>query len=175
MLFLWLKSNKVGSRLIRWGLKEASSHFAICFDEQLGKTALVIESRLTTGVRPIWLGDFLATCEIVHALQAPITRGEEREFYRLFSSRLIGRKYDTWAMGYWVYAGLMYRLFGRRLPNRNEWGENELVYCEEILQYMPEYLEEMGVDISDIDLEMTSPEMAYNILKQSPYLREVMP
>ena len=172
MIFLWTKSSLPFSKLIRWGLKEDCSHFSIMFFEQYGQKSIVIESRLE-GVQEIRLSNFLAQHTVVHALQAPLTEIEEQVLYLYFLRKIKGKKYDSWAMAYWIYAGIMYRFFGQRLPHKNAWGENELVYCVEIMQEMREYLLEIDVDLSDFDLEMTSPHGAYKILKESEYLREV--
>lgn len=171
MIFLWTKSSLVGSKLIRWGLDEPCSHFAICFFENHGASALVIESRVETGVQPCWLGDFLGRNEIVHALHAPIenVKAEAKLFHQV-GSRLQGRKYDKNSVAFWSAMALRRKFFGTKMPPRNEWGRSELVYCVEVLEAMPEYLTELGVALN---LEMTSPEMAYNILRENEYLQDI--
>jgi len=174
MIFIWTKNNLIGSKLIRWGLDEPCSHFAICFFEERGDSAPVVESRLGHGAQPSWFGDFCDRNEIVHALQGPSISGrEESSRFHSVSSQLQGRSYDKYGILYWVYAVSMRKFFGKKLPGKNQWGRNELVYCVEVLETMPIYLKELGVDLADFDLEMTSPEMMYNMLIESQQLIDV--
>lgn len=165
MIFLWSKSNRIGSRVIRWGIGEPSSHFSAMFFEGRGDDALVIESRLSTGVRRISFKEWKRHNQIVHALKCPPALPDETALYGLIWTRLRGRQYDQWAMAYWVYAGLALRLFRRKLPHKNAWGKNELVYCVEILELMGDYLGSLGIDLSGVDVEMLSPEGSYKILR----------
>ena len=117
MIFLWTKSNLVGSRLIRWGLDEPCSHFAVCFFEERGSTALVLESTLEHGSAPCWLGDFLTRNNVVHALQAPVesNRTADDLMHRI-GGRLQGRKYDRNGVLFWSAMALRRKMFGTKIP-----------------------------------------------------------
>lgn len=166
MIFFWVKSNRIGSRLIRWGLNEPCSHFAICFceDSLMGFQPMVVESKLQDGVQRTSLTEFLDHYEVVHAVQMPTQSLEELQLMKKVLDNLQGKEYDQWAIAYWFFAGLARKVFKCKLPLRNQWGKNELVYCVEVLQAMPEYLADIGIDLNEFDLEMTSPEMAYEIV-----------
>jgi hypothetical protein len=160
--------------MIRWGLCEDCSHFAIMFFEGTSNE-VVIESRLQDGVREKSFSDFIDDGkEIVHALQFPLgSEVEEHFIYEDIRNELVGQRYDSYAIGYWFIAGLAYRLGIHQLPLKNKWGKNELVYCVEVLQAMPELLLDVGVDLDTFDLEMTSPHMAFEMLTETGMLRDV--
>ena len=171
MIFLWSTNNKIGSRLIRWGLDEPSSHFAVCFFEDSFPT--VIESRLDTGVREIGLKEFSDVNTIVHALQAPVTLDEEILFFNDIKNKTSGVGYDFPAILYWTYVGFMRKLFGIKQPRINIMDRSELLYCVEILELLDDYLQEIGVDTSDVEYGMLSPEQAYVMLCQCENLRSL--
>lgn len=172
MILLWTKNNQPASWLIRWGLKEKSSHFAICFFEEFGDNAIVAEARFD-GTQISWLGDFKSKHSIVHALQAPLLDYEESDLYNLISGQIRGKNYDKPAFFYWIWAGLAYRFGGKRLPKRNPIGRDEMILCIEVLGKLRDYLEKIGVFLDDIDLEMTSPEQAYILLEENKFLRDL--
>ena len=173
MIFFWTKSDKIGSRLIRWGLGEDCSHFAIGFFEDSGDPR-VLESRAETGVKDSKLSDFLADGkEIVHAEQFFDLGDNEKVIYDAMRSELEGARYDKIAVCYWLCVGLRLRLFGAKIPLRNAWGRDELVYCVEIAQVIPGILYEIGIDVSTFDLEMTSPHGFYDMVKETGALRSI--
>ena len=171
MIFIWSTNNQIGSRLIRWGLGEPSSHFAVCFFEDSPALATVVESRIKTGVDTCSLSDFKNRNEIVHMLQAPITSDEEIELYNIVYNQSKDKKYDAPAILYWVYAGFMRKFFGKKIPSENLWDRSELLYCVEVLELLEDYLNELGVELNDIDIGMISPEMAYYMLIEFDHLR----
>lgn len=174
MLFLWSRSNKVGSRLIRWGTGEDVSHFAVCFFENRGESAPLIESRGRSGVQLLWLGDFMEQNEIVYALRFEYKdRAEEARMFHDTSKRLREMQYDYHGIFYWMWVLVKKKLFGHATPVRNEWGSDERVYCVEVMQEMAEFLLEIGIDISKVDLEMTTPGAAFRLLETSAHLSPV--
>ena len=167
MIFYWTKSEKFGSRLIRWGLEEDCSHFAVCFFED-SENPRVLESRLDSGFCDIQLSEFLGHGrEIVHGLQFFDLGENETIIYNAMRESLKGAEYDSPAIVYWFFMGLARRLFRVALPPKNRWGKTEKVYCVEILQAIPGLLWELGVDIESFDLEMTSPHMIFDELRGS--------
>jgi len=172
MIFIWSTNNHWGSRLIRWGLGEPSSHFAICFFEDEA-CATVLESRLDTGVDTCSLQDFMRRNDIVHMLQCPIEKDEEPGLFRHVYDSSQGICYDYPAIMYWLWAGFMRKFFNRPLPKVNDMDRTEMMYCVEIVQLLEDYLEDIGADLSDYDIAMLSPEQIYLILSDTQCFREL--
>lgn len=174
MIFLWTTSDQIGSRLIKWGLEEDCSHFALAFFEHRGRSAPLIESKAAHGVKLRWLGDFLEHNKVVHALKFPFESGKQQaDLFHHTSSEVIGIEYDKRGIAYWAIAGALKKFFGRPIPMTNKWGRNEQLYCVEIIEAMEEFMKTLGIDLNTFDLEMTSPHMAYHLLKDNAGLTDV--
>ena len=173
MIFLWSTNEQWGSRLIRWGLDEPSSHFAICFFEDTKGKETVIESRLSSGVDTCSLRDFMRRNKMVHMLQAPVTDDEEITLYNHVYNSMQGVRYDAPAILYWILVGFVRKFFKKELPKENAMNRTEQLYCVEVLELIEDYLEDIGVDLEDIDISMMSPEMAYNLLLECESMREL--
>jgi len=170
MKFLFTKSNLPGSRLIRWGLNTDVSHFAILFMEDLGDNAIVIESRLGQGVRPIWLKDFLAHNDVVTAVAHDTD--QEKYLYGKILDKVGGQPYDWKAVTFLSVAVIMKKLFKRPLPKKNLWGAKDMQYCSEVLNAMTSYLKQHGVPVHVYGNQMLTPERAREILLWSDEFKE---
>jgi hypothetical protein len=173
MEFLFVKSGKVGSQLIRWGLGEDCSHFAVRFD--LMPKPVLIEARGDTGrvQGTTDLAPFYRDQTIVHRLMlAHADMNFEKALYRTMYPR-VGECYDYKAMAFWTVAVAARRLFGLPAPTENKWGSRTDHYCVEVLQGSEPVLKQyLGVDLMKIDLEMTSPFGLYRLLKSCSLLME---
>lgn len=158
MKFLFVKSSAIGSRIIRWGLKSQSSHFAICFDEDLGvQSAIAFHSYGTRGTQLLWFEDFLEKYEVVHAVELkhkPSLESEE-SIYRTTIAQDRGQGYDFKALLWWVWRGALHRFFSIPIPSKNGWQQNGYALCTKLAQrpvaqsgFSPE-----GVDFEAIKLD----------------------
>jgi len=173
MIFFWTKSSKIGSRLIRWGLGEDCSHFAIGFFED-SNDPRVLESRLENGVRDVSFSEFISDGKkIIHAIQWPEIGVEENRVYTYIKNEIEGRPYDAPAVIFWALAGIKRKLFGGGFPIKNDWGRDELFYCVEIVSAMPrDLLEDFGLEFLKDDIEMMSPHQVFDELRFSD-LRDI--
>lgn len=173
MLFLFTKSDNIGSNLIQWGLDEGCSHFAMCFDETPDGYGIVLHSSLM-GVSLAWFHDFIKTHQIVYCLKPKVTFDEEGA-YRAIVDRFYGRPYDYKAFCYWVWRGLLRKYFGRKYPIQNKWGDQRDFLCTEIakaLQLSSCLCFDVGLqDVSD--LGMISPFQLYKMMALSSSLEEI--
>lgn len=170
MKFLFVKSNKVGSRLIRWGLKGKTSHFAICFDEDVGvNCGIVFHSYGTRGTHLIWMSEFLESNQIVYAL-AP-AKADEEETYRAVVSAERGQGYDYKALLWWAWRGFLFRILGKPIPSSNKWQQNGYSLCTNLAK---EPLRLAGMDLSEIDLEMITPDGLYKLMVSNPCFKKVI-
>lgn len=128
MQLLFLRSGKVGSRLIRWILGEPVSHVAILFSPG------VVVHATFSGVQMDYITNFLRTHEVVYRVDMPSgARGELDTLCELLG-RYWGRGYDWGGALYLGYAHLMHRWFRRELPTKNEWDSPYKPFCAELAE-----------------------------------------
>lgn len=160
MKLIWSRNNKIGSKLIRWGLKSESSHFAVAFQENT-RHGIVFHSYFG-GAQIKWLNSFLRENEIVYSLDVHGTLEMEEEAYVNIINEYDGRSYDYWAFLYFFWRGLLFRLFGIPLPKRNLFQRGQAFLCVGIFAVLPEWVRG-GVAFEDY--EMKSPDELYYALK----------
>ena len=171
MIFIWSTNDLWGSKLIRWGLDEPSSHFALGFFED-SEHATVIESRIKIGVQICSLENFSDRNRLVHILQASSTTEQDKALYEEVMGELSGRDYDHSAIFYWVLIGMLRKATGYRVTNHNPLNNPQAMYCVEVLQSLYYYLASLG--IHQDDYSMTSPHEAYLLLKDTGAFRELL-
>jgi len=132
MKLLWTKSNKIGSKLIRWGTNSESSHFCVLFDDKPGGYGIVFHSQFT-GVNIKWFGEFQRSNTIVKCL-SPKLKINEEALYQILVSNYYGKPYDNLAFLYWTLSVLAHKVFGTDFPTHNQWGDREAFLCTEIGQ-----------------------------------------
>lgn len=169
--FLFTKNSKFGSKLIRWGLNEDSSHFAVGFDIGPDNRGVVFHSHFH-GLGITWASDFLRKNEVVYTL-TPVFQlkldAEERLYQAVVRNYGVG--YDFKGFIYFVFAGIGHRLFGRKIGKTNRWGDKRDLLCTEVAENMRIEID----DIFKIMLPLTrgamSPDKLYFALKASPLLK----
>lgn len=157
MKLIWTKSNLPLSIFIRWGLKEATSHFAIVFDEKI-----VFHSNLL-GTNIKWFNTFKNHCEIVHEINYKLSLDQEEEIYQKILNTYDDKKYDYPAFLYLIWRGILRRFFNKPFPEINAWKEKDTYLCTQLATSLPDFLVPELKNITD--LGMTSPEALYNIIK----------
>lgn len=109
---------------------------------------------------------------VVHTLEYV---GDCKDIDRIFYDKMKCHDkdhYDTTAIAFWAVCAITKRLFNKDKPIENPWGKEDEHYCVEVLDgaelIIYQYL---GIDVTAVDWEMTSPHQAYEILKLSNSLR----
>lgn len=166
MKLLFVKSNQIGSKLIRAGLQEDSSHFAVCFDDQAKGSGIVFESNAKGAVLS-WFGHFKKTHYLVHALsfKEPMSLEAEEEIYRSMLVQYSGQGYDWRALGYWILQVIGNRVLGLPIAKQNVWQQAGYNLCTGLAGGIPciaGWAKENGVD-----LEMIGPTSLYLRLLRS--------
>ena len=174
MKLLFVTSNKIGSRLIRWGLNSDCSHFAVCFDEQARGSGIIFHSILT-GCFLEWFMAFKKTHQIIHALsfKENLSLKDEEEIYRGMLSEYADHGYDRWAFAYWCYNIIKQKLFGHkcRLPDKNAWQRSGYSLCTQLASGVP-WIKRWAFG-KGIDLEMISPHDLYiKLLETNNFFNE---
>jgi len=175
MIFLFTKSDKVGSKLIRWGLSTDISHLAILEDYLPDDLSLVIESRMLTGVDITWLRSFEKHSTIVKAYRAK--EMEPLESVRLFqkvSLSIGGADYDIKGVGFLAASVIIcIKLLGKELPTENKWADKDDFYCSETLRAIKKELLALGVNLDKFANQMVTPDRAEFLFKNSPFFEDV--
>src|SRR3972149_5686290 len=117
MKLIWTKSKAPLSVLIRWGLNEPVSHFAIVFDD-----FLVFHSNLV-GVHMVSMNRFLkSTAQIVYEKNYAMVLEDEEAIYRAIISKHDGEPYDFGAFFYFIWRVLLHKFFKTPVPATNPRG-----------------------------------------------------
>jgi hypothetical protein len=119
MQILFTRSNKIGSKIIRWGLGEPVSHAAIRYDDY------VVHSYMH-GVTMTHISEFLKHSEVVYTVTIP---NNVPRLFRLFL-RTSTASYDIGALLYLtLHFGL--RKMGIPSPKKNLWQTSGMYLCTE--------------------------------------------
>jgi hypothetical protein len=152
---LFVKSNLLGSKIIRWGLNEESSHVAIQFN------SLIVHSSVF-GVSLVWNKSFYKHYKVVNELDYS-DRLDLREEDKVFCGIMDNydeSRYDYSALIYFIFRGLLKKLFKIPFPNKNPLNEANSFLCTELISKLPKRL------TVDIDYSITSPDRLYPLLKE---------
>jgi hypothetical protein len=140
MIFLFTTTNKVGSRLIRWGLDEPASHFAPVYSICPKRTKGLIFHSDFGGFQLDWLQGYLKTVNVVKAIE-PIVLSKEDEHYitQKIITKLYGKGYDIPAFIYFTYRAALRKLLTKPLPPINEWNTDDIL-CTGIADYLYKHM-----------------------------------
>lgn len=173
MKLLFCHNDKIGSKIIRWGLREPVSHFALSFDESVDGYGIVMHSHIQ-GVQITWFGDFIAANKIIYCLEpaVPPTLQAEEKIYRSIATATFGKDYDKSAFYYFAWRAVLSRAFGTPIPEKNLWDDSGKFLCIEMYAALSKAFPDMFPPVA-VDLAITSPYKAYSLIKQSPLIREI--
>lgn len=166
MKLIWTKSKQPLSLLIRWGLNEPCSHFAIVFDEDRG--GIVFESNLK-GSNIRYYPTFKKKCEVVREIDIPLSLEKEEKVYHSILDVYDSKSYDYTAFAYFVWRAFLKKCFGVPLPKKNKWNTKDSYICVGLALALKERSVDLPVHLavaleSIPDFEMISPEQLYQKL-----------
>lgn len=181
MIFLFTKSNKIGSRLIRWGMKHPTepdydvSHMATLKGQTPEMLSIVMEARLSTGVDITWLKSFLGHNEIVYAFTPRDTSILDQEaVFDLMAKKIGGKKYDWKAIGFLAASVVVcLKVLGTKLPVVNKWADKEDFFCSEMLQSISGYLSRSDIKIGLYGKQMLTPNRAVDLFIGNDNFKDV--
>lgn len=155
MKLIWTKSSKPLSILIRWGLTEPVSHFAIVFDN-----FLVFQSNLL-GVGLAVYSDFVKHCEVVYSVDVELPLQEEEAIYKSIIPLFVGRAYDWKAFAYFCYRGFLQKVFRIPIPKISPFNtnSNKTEICVELIKALPEWM--VPPSLRSADMSILSPYTVY--------------
>lgn len=144
------------SKLIRWGLGQTCSHFIIAFDD-----AICFHSYMT-GCDLEFLDTIKERAEIVYEIPLSLSQEDEELIYQNLVKRFYKKRYDYLALLYFIYRGILYKLFKSPIPTHNAWGRKNSFLCTEVAYCLP-----YKVLPFKSDLAMTSPDELYKLISES--------
>ncbi len=164
MKFLFVKSPKLGSKIIQWGLDQDVSHVVISFngthEEYFHSYGFGLYSMKRKEFEKF---QYTVVHEIEFKLEPEKERLVQMLYYRYVKDMNI--KYDYPAMIYFAWRAVLKKFFGRPLPMINELGQVSFNLCTEALYIASEsYGMVTGQNIipATIDLSMITPKDAFD-------------
>lgn len=155
MSLVWTKSDKIGSRIIRWCTGSNSSHMAWVMDNRI-----VFHSTFSRGVHLLWLHNFLSINQCTNRLDFNLPLDSEERLYSALI-RLESKGYDYGAFIYLGFRYLLYGVFKTPLPDSNKWSSSNRFICLELAKA----LEVIGFYVPPLDT--TDPEGLYKYIKDN--------
>lgn len=160
MRLLWTKNKMPLSWLIRWGLDEPVSHFAIVFDDRL-----VFHSNLF-GVHLQWFDTFKKSQQIVFSINLNLPLETEENVYLDVIGRQDSKPYDFRAFMYFMWCGFLRKFFNKEMPKVSSMNDNNAYLCTELAFAI---LNLLKLEEKDLDLSITSPFQLYLLCKRVNY------
>lgn len=137
--YLFTRNDLIGSKAISGAskydfqeTKETPSHFAIVFDDRW-----VFHSRMSQGVHVEPYYHFKKKNTVLCSLKRETCTMGEIEC-QLLQDQLVrkayGRKYDKWAIAYFIWRIILKKLFNRPIPDKNKWESKNKWFCNELFE-----------------------------------------
>ena len=158
MKLIWTKNKLPASWLIREGLDEPVSHFAIVFDDHL-----VYHSNFV-GVHLVPYVDFAEKNDIVYAIEIEMSLEEEETVYQELIKLYRKRNYDFGAFAYFAWCVLKKKVAGIPLPKTNKWGSSNEYLCTEMYTVLPKKYRKVELPR---DIQLVSPYELYKCISGS--------
>lgn len=164
MKLIWTRNSSPLSQLIRWGLQEPVSHFAIVFDNKI-----VFHANLY-GAHIEWYNTFRKNNEVVLEKDYPLSLEQEELVYQSIIDRLDGSRYDIRALIFFVTAIAANRYLGLAMPARNHFQSSDALLCTALVQSLPSWVVPNLKTLEGKDLEIISPYQIYQVANGSDYI-----
>jgi hypothetical protein len=170
--FLFTKNSLIGSKLIRWGLGERSSHFAIGFDLSSGNRGVIFHSNFH-GLGIAWAKDFLAKNEVVYELEPVLglkLESEERLYQAIVKN--YGKPYDYKGFLFFAFSAIWNKITGKKISKTNPWADSKALLCTEVAEAIS--FEIKGIFLAEVPITYgaLSPDKLYFSLRTSKLLKE---
>ena len=161
MKLVFSKSTLPLSVLIRWGLNEPVSHFAIVFQPD----NLLFQSNLLGAVLDYY-PRFLDAATIVYSIDVPMDQDVENKIYMSAMDNFAGHGYGYTSFLYFTWRAFLFKCFKIPWPPKNVFNEAGDYLCVGLAQALdcdgsPTWLREVVKGIPD--LEIISP---YNLYER---------
>lgn len=175
MIFAFTKSNLIGSKAIKWALREPVSHVAVIFDEGKSagfKSGIVFHSHFS-GVQFSWFEHFSRTNSAVYTLRPKNLSLElEERIFQTVVQNFYGKDYDARLFVEFFFHAICKKVFGMKLPAKSMWDSKDSFLCTElaarIANELPHFL---GWKLPENGL--ITPYRLYLSMLNSPHMERV--
>lgn len=165
MKILAVKSNKIGSKIIRWGTEEPASHIVIEFP-----LSHVSYHSYIVGIEARWTAELKKEYATVGEISLTLPYEVEKKCLQIFRESIPKTpRYDYPAIIYFGWRALLNKTFKIPYPKLNDWQEDEGFLCTEIIYLLANALAvEAGIMIlpDDHDLAITRPWEVINLIAE---------
>lgn len=162
MKILFVQSNLIGSKIIRWGLEEPVSHVAIEFSD-----GNLIYHSYGSGIRVIQPDEFYKHNVVVASIT--LNTASDKDIHAHFLKSLPPRqRYDYFGLLYFAWRGFLRKSFKIPLPRFNAWQERENFLCTELDYILCNTLaEKIGIMLlpENHDIAMVSPWQLFKLMQ----------
>lgn len=165
MKILFVKSDKIGSRTIRWGTGEPVSHVAVQF-----RNPSIIFHAYGESIERVFPNVFFDTYTAVDTIELPTNDMQEGLIEKFFEENTTYQHYDYPALMYFSWRTALKKFFNRPYPEKNAWNIDDWSLCTEIAYLVGDaYASVCGKMIlpEGHDLSMTTPWQFRSQLKQN--------
>lgn len=163
MRLVFVKANKIGSKIIRWGTGEPASHVAVIFEHN----AHFYHSYLT-GIHLETDQEIIDGYDIVSEINIHLNLEQERRVHDIFKASISPSSfYDYLALGYFTYRAVLHKFLGKDYPRMNAWQEGEGFLCTEVAYLVANALTtELATMVlpENFDYSMVTPWQLYELL-----------
>lgn len=161
MKLVFTKSTLPLSVLIRWGLREPVSHFAMVF-----KDNLLFQSNLL-GTSLNYFPYFCTHTDVVYSIEVELSVAVEEKVYNYVMTKFSGKIYDWPGFFYFFWRAILFKFLGKPMPLKNPCAQPDTFLCSGLFRSLdadgvPEWVRDVVRGIPDT--EMISPFTLYNIL-----------
>lgn len=173
MIFLFTKSNTIGSKLIRWGLDDEVSHFALIDTRRPSINSMVLHSTLKKGVHITGIRQFLQHNEVVYAWGTKGgTNKEHMQYFSRLHTALYRKDYDIKGVSFLAASVIVcIKVLGTELPSENKWADKKDFYCSEVLHETAFFLGQYSdIKLDTFSKQMLTPGRALQLFKKDTRL-----
>jgi hypothetical protein len=176
MMFLFTKSEMIGSKAICWALKEPVSHVAVVFDEGFNgknRSGIVFHSHFS-GAQFSWLEHFAKSNRPIFGLRPRhLTLELEEKIFQTVVRNFYGKEYDSRLFAEFVYHALRYRFKGIPIPRVSKLDSTDSFLCTELAARIANEIPHLlGWHLQQDG--MISPYQLYLSMRNSPSIERVI-
>lgn len=167
MNFIFTANKGPISRLIRWGLEEPCSHFAIAFENN------ILCHQTFSGFAIDWYPHWYKSQRIWKRL-IPMKSNImiERKIMGMVADKWAGSGYDISGFAYFSWRALLFKAIEKDFPETNKWGTGPDTICTGIAQDIKAEFPHYFSDDHE-DFEILSPHKLYLSMIKSGAFAEV--
>lgn len=162
MIIYFVKNDKWYSKLMMWFEQSTMSHVGFGFFDNGEIVVDGTKPHSKLYHRRHWFTKYQPVQEII----VPFTPEIEKKVYKKVVDECLLKPYDWDAYAYAWLMAVANKLCGKAYPDTNPWSDPDHFWCTEIFSPILDELEDIGIDLTGVDLSIKTPQMIFDILKK---------